>query len=94
MLQALKMNSFIRFFMDFTKSLSNFVRDFCENSFCKPKLILTENMLIYLNISKIRDIKIHKFRPVLKKSYLLHKVENGKVDNAKIIILSENNYRC
>ena len=51
-------NEFIHiFFNAFAKNLNNFVHDFWENSFRKPKLLLAANRLIYLNISIFEYIK-------------------------------------
>ena len=50
-LQVLKMNSFTRTFFAkiFAERFSNFIHDFCENCFRKPKLLLTSDRLICLN---------------------------------------------
>ena len=54
-------NEFIHTY--FTKSLSNFVHDFQEDCFNKPKPLLVAKTLIYLNKS-ISISKIHSPRPL------------------------------
>ena len=45
------MNSFTYIFKVFAKSLAEFVHDFWENCFHKPKLLLAANTPFYLIIS-------------------------------------------
>ena len=70
------MDSFTHTFQDFTKSLSNLLNDVWENCFRKPKLLLAENRLIYLNIS-MGISKIYGPRPLACHSFLLRITTSG-----------------
>ena len=63
------------FFKDFTKNLSNFVRDFWVDCFRKLKLLLIANMLIYLNTSGNGYIKIHDPWPPVTSGAILFYIE-------------------
>ena len=87
------MNSFTRIFQGFS-SLSNFVHDFWEDCFYKPKLLLAANRVIYLNIS-ISISKIHDPQPLVRHSFLHSITTSGETTSRYLFQrgkLCENSY--
>ena len=83
------MDSFTHTFQDFTKSLSNLLNDVWEYCFRKPKLLLAENRLIYLNIS-MGISKIYGPRPLARHSFLLRITISGVTTSGYLFYEVEN----